>query len=81
MRAGRRVCPEQTGAQVWKLHAWLASQLVALRAELEALPGPRIGLHIRQPGTTAVQARGLAAAHAAGRNRARSSHHADGTVP
>ncbi len=67
------MCPEHAGAQVWKLHAWLASQLETLRAELEALPGPRIGLHIRQPGTTAVQARGLAAARAAGRDRAQSS--------
>ena len=42
--------------QVWKLQPWLAEQAEAVQKELEELPRPHIGFHIRAPGTTAVQA-------------------------
>ncbi|KAK9831481.1 hypothetical protein WJX81_000382 [Elliptochloris bilobata] len=41
--------------RIWKLQPWLAAEAGELVRELEALPEPRIGMHIRSPGTTAVQ--------------------------
>lgn len=43
--------------QIWKLQPWLAEQAEALLKELVELPEPHIGMHIRSPGKTAVQAR------------------------
>lgn len=43
--------------QIWKLQPWLAEGAEALLKELEELPEPRIGMHIRSPGKSAVQAR------------------------